>query len=260
MEETKIYEAACLLQQQFGALFTINIEAQTITSDVCRWSRFWPKDWKPPKTYLDPKLDFRPQSVTEHSLGMTVLGTLMGVRLEKYLPIGCRFDHHLLTISFAIHDWGEGIKKVDHPFGTKTDLNDLEEYYSFVDSFSELDTETFNFFRRAFLLQFVHPLKRANYEQSQPPNWNVFPQGIRDDLESLLFTHKQEALRFAVAERLEYVLYAIEQCVKFRNYYMLCDVLGNQFDDMELATEIVPGFGKEIWTPEISRVAQSIIS
>lgn len=257
--EKDFYGAASTIWGHLNQLFSVNRTLQIILRDVYRWKRFWPEGWKFSAQNEYSHLNFRPQTVAEHSLAMPVLGTMMGTMLDPFLPDGYRFDYQLFSLALSLHDWGEGITRNDHPFTEKKLIHELEEYNAFYHSFKNLPPEIFDLCQKAFVLQFVYPLNgRAISEKPPLKSWGTFPEPVRKIIAQLADEKSSEALRFSAVERLEYIMYAIEQYILRQNFGMAKEVISNQLPDMRQACSLVPGFKEKIWTNEVDKAAQFI--
>ena len=195
------------------------------------------------KKYVDKDQGTRPQNSLQHSLSITILGSMVIEELRPYVEI----DSGLLITCLAVHDVGEGILKKDTLYIDKTVEGDLEEYQAFRHQYEPLDRELFDRLHRAFLLQFA--LK----------NPRIFPGDAREIMAHLAEEFLLEALMFSAIEQWDYVLYAIEQYHDRGNEKILVQVLRSQIGPLNAFAEEIPGFKAKIWTPEISSWATSFL-
>jgi len=236
-----------LLEKSFGGLADINKYSQTILTPVVRWSPFI-KSWL--YTLLHPNARLRRQNDAEHTLGMVMLVTNTSLKLQPYNP---SLDCFLLTLAATDHEFGEGILKSDVCYLVKKSDRDRDEYLAFVKRFAVLGGDLMIYHRRAFLLQF------AGIETGDEDNaWEIFPEADRKILHWLWENRRREAYIFKYCERLEYILFAIEQGCRYRNYIMAEEVLRNHICDMHQACKLIPGWEEKIWTPNIDNLAKEV--
>ncbi len=178
----------------------------------------------------------RHQNGHEHRCSVSFLFQVMMARIRPY----CALDELLLTRCINHHDEPEGISKTDLPANLKTDLDDLNEYYIFERLYEPIGDVFWKEMRRAFLLQFC--LKN-------PP---CFPADAKRVMEELARHNRDEALFFDGVQRLDYMYYALE-CFHERGIVrILKEVSEHQIDALDRIAKELRGFGKVVWTPEMS--------
>jgi hypothetical protein len=170
--------------------------------------------------------------------------------LQPYNP---NLDDFLLVRAAHIHEFGEAELKRDICHLTKTKNHDLDEATAVAKRFACLGKGLSSFHYQAFLLQFVGA--RATKGDDAYNNFSENDQAIMNDLWE---NKKIEALIFQYSERLEYILFALEQGSCFKNYIMVEEVLRNHIIDMRQACELIPGWAQEVWTPNIDNLAQEV--
>ncbi len=195
------------------------------------------------KKYIDKDQGVRLQNSLQHSLSITILGSMMMARLRPYGNI----DSGFVVISLALHDVGEGILKKDTLYIDKTAEQDLNEYLAFRRHYEPLGNPVFPVLNEAFLLQFA---------RKSP---DIFPEDARQVMTHLAKYYLPEALMFDAVERWDYVLYAIEQYHKRGNEKILVQVLRTQAPLLDQLAKEISGFGEEIWTQEIGSWARAFV-
>jgi len=247
MKIDKIDNELKLLEKSFNGLEEINKRVQVSLTPVVRWlsiSRGW--------LYMvfHPNTKLRKQNDLAHSFAMVKLNLNLAFLLEKYNP---HLDGLLLVHAAWVHELGEGELKNDVCHLVKTKNHDLDELLAVIKLFSCLRKDLALFHHHAFLLQFVG--SRADKSDKA---FDHFPEADQIKLNDFWQNKRIESLIFQYSERLEYILYALEQGVSFRNYVIVEEVLRNHLRDMRQACELIPGWQEEIWTPKMDNLAKEI--
>lgn len=175
----------------------------------------------------------RVQDSLQHSYSLTILGKIVIYKLREYAVI----NESLLLTALLVHDHGEGEIKKDTLYIDKTVEGDVDEYIAFQKRYKALDSELYQEFERAFLLQFS--LK----------NSTAFPESARSIMSNLAVQNRNECLIFDIIERLDYILYAFEQYVDRGNVKILVQTLRHQMSHLDRLSLDVTGLGEVIWTP-----------
>jgi hypothetical protein len=231
-----------LLEESFSGLEQINTHTQTAPKSIVRWSLV-KRSWL--YTLFHPKARVRHQDLLQHSLGMVMLLINISLKLKKHIP---GLENFLLVQAATTHDFGEIEMKRDVCFLDKGINHDHEEYAAFIKKISCLGEELTIFHRRAFLLQFA----------DNPKSWEHFSEKDQKILSSLHYHSHMETLIFKYSERLEYILFALEQGNRLKNHVIVEEVLRHHIPDMRRACELIPGWRKEIWSDEMDALATSI--
>ena len=71
-------------------------------------------------------------------------------------------------------------------------------------------------------------------------------------MKKLAKENKTECLLFEAIEKLDYILYAIEQYLERGNRKILVQVVRNQSPHMDKLASEIPGFRENVWTGEFS--------
>lgn len=179
----------------------------------------------------------RQQDLLQHCYSFAVAGRLILHALRSYVTL----DESLLLTSFLLHCQGVGELGQDTPYPGKSEWSDLREHAAFTDRFSKLPKNLFDDLHRAYLLQFAG----QNFER--------FPDETKKVMEDLRQHRPMEILAFEAAERWDFVLYAAEQFRDRGNDVILSTVLQTHGPRLDELVEKLPGFGQEIWTPEIRK-------
>jgi len=236
-----------LLEKSFSGLNDINQYVQTSLTPVVRWSSI-KKSWL--YTLLHPNVKIRKQNDLEHSFAMVMLLINLVLKLRPHNP---NLDTLLLLMAPADHEFGEAELGRDVCHLVKDKRDDNYEYLAFIRRFACLGDEAMVYHRQAFLLQF------AGVEaKEQAKAWEIFSEADKDILRWLWENKFLEAYIFKYAERLEYILYALEQGRIFRNYVITEEVLRHHISDMRQACDLIPGWEEKVWTPNIHNLAMEI--
>lgn len=209
------------------ALLDVWRSGQVGLPTVPRWSKYDKPD--------DPHGGVRSQNSLQHSYSIILLGRLV---LEALRAERVYLDGELLLTTLHLHDHGEGELGQDTLYIDKTDDQDLREYLAFVKRFEKLPPSTFTSLEIAFLLQFA------------AKNPAVFPDHARTVMRTIVGAYAGEMLAFDFVERLDYVLYALEQFRDRGNRRILVQVLRHQLPKLERLAEQLPAIRKTLWTPE----------
>ncbi len=247
MKIDKIDQELKLLEKSFNGLAEINKRVQVSLAPVVRWlsiSRSWLY------TVFHPNARLRKQNDLAHSFAMVKLNLNLAFLLEKYNP---GLDSLLLVHAAWVHELGEGELKNDVCHLVKTQSHDLDESLAVIKLFSCLRKDLALFHHHAFLLQFVGA--RADKGDKA---YDHFPEADQVKLNYFWQNKRIESLIFQYSERLEYILYALEQGVNYRNYVIVEEVLRNHLCDMRRACELIPGWQEEVWTLEMDSLAKEI--
>jgi len=191
------------------------------------------------KRYI-PIVQCRKQNSLGHSYTISLLGTHVVKLLKPYVTL----DVGLLLTALMIHDLGEAIRfgaGEDVRWHQKTCGRDLEEYEFFTAHFSDLPPETFSEYQKAFLLQFASEGKDAS----------CFPAADRAIIADLQKNNALEIAAFLAIERWDYVLYGLGNYEEQGTPLLLLEVLNSHMATLDKLVAQLPGFGEEIWTPEI---------
>lgn len=230
------------LEESFSGLEHINYHIQTAPKSIVRWSLV-KKSWL--YTLFHPEARVRYQDLLQHSLGMVMLLINVSLKLKKHIP---GLDNFLLVQAATTHDFGEIELKRDVCFLDKGDNHDGEEYAAFIQRINCLGGELTTSHRQAFLLQFAADSK----------NWNCFSEKDQKILSYLHYHSPREALIFKYSERLEYILFALEQGNRLKNYVVVEEVLRHHIPDMRRACDLIPGWRQEIWSDDMDALAENI--
>jgi hypothetical protein len=147
-------------------------------------------------------------------------------------------DEALVLSALALHDVGEGEVGSDTLYIDKTKHGDVNEYLAFRNLYREMKPGVLFSLKKAFLLQFC----LSDYSE--------FPEEAQRIMDSLKKEKKFEALAFEAIERLDYILYAVEQWEN-GNQKILVQTLRHQLEKIDSLAESLPGF-KKVWTKKIS--------
>jgi hypothetical protein len=208
----------------WGPYIDVWKSAQIGLPEVTRWSK-----------YLSDEANggVREQNSLQHSHSITRFGDIFMIMLKPFVVL----DETLLGRALSIHDEGEGVIKQDTLYIDKTESGDLQEYEGFVSVYSHLPTQVYEELQRAFLLQFAmkNPIS--------------FPVDAREVMAQLSFYHASECYAFEAIERLDYVMYAMEQFIERGNAKILVQVLRGQIPHLDrLAAEANIGIEEVFWT------------
>ncbi len=140
----------------------------------------------------------RLQNTLQHTHSVVFFGMWMLERMEEYLsPM---FDKYFFITSLHLHDEGEGIIGEDTLYDLKTPEKDAKEYSAFAEYYKPLlERKVWEHVHAAYLLQYC------------TKDVSKFPKEARGIVQGLLHSKKDEALLFDLVERVDYMLYAIEQ-------------------------------------------------
>ncbi len=217
-------EIHCTADLSWPGVSDVWLTAQTILTDVYRWSRY----------QQDP---IRLQNDLQHSYSVTILAKMV---IEMISPYNPGLDKELILSAFLVHDHGEGELKRDIPYGYKTDDEDVKEYLAFKARYGQLNANVFSGFEKAYLLQYC--LKDRN----------DFPEEAIAVMSELKKYKHIEALAFSAIENWDYLLYAMEQDRENRSSIILKRVTGNHLKQFEDFAQKLPGFRETIWTEKIA--------
>ena len=204
---------------------------------VQRWSKYDKPN--------DPHGGVRPQNTLQHSYSIVLLGTMvMHMMREANLDL----DGELLLTALHLHDHSEGDLKRDTLYIDKTDEHDLREYEAFVKRFKDLPSAAFRPFEIAFLLQFAGK------------NPASFPEHARNIMGAMQGLWRNEILAFDFIERLDYVLYALEQFCDRGNARILVQVLRHQVPKLDALVAQIPTVRPILWTKPVRNAAVDFLA
>ncbi len=203
---------------------------------VPRWSKYNKPD--------DPHGGVRSQNSLQHSYSIVLLGRVVMQALRtKRVDI----DGELLLTALHLHDHGEGELGQDTLYIDKTSDQDAREYLAFVKRFKMLPHAIFAPLEIAFLLQFA------------VKNPDAFPDHARTVMSAIVAAHPTETLLFDFIERLDYVLYAIEQFRDRNNARILVQVLRHQLPKLAELTEQFPVLRETLWTSDVHQALADFV-
>jgi 5'-deoxynucleotidase YfbR-like HD superfamily hydrolase len=208
--------------------------SQIILRKQIRWKRF-----------LKVSPGIRKQNVLQHTMSFSLFMTYALNKLRDY----AEFDALLVLTACLIHDWGEGELAREIEVVDKSPDHDVQEYLAFCKRFQSLPKRDFEFFQRAFLLQFVF-FERAD----------LFPREAQFILTELSETHKYEARLFKVMEPLDYLMFALEQRKRRQNFRVINDVIQRNLADFDRAAQEIPCFEEVIWTPKTRQACLALLA
>lgn len=221
-------------QSPWGGILHVWHSGQVGLPGVVRWSKYLTAEGA----------SVRRQDSLQHSYSIAVLGMIICYRLYHCVVL----DEMLIHRALLIHDHGEGELGYDTLYINKAESGDLAEYHAFVGRYSMLPPALFHEFRRAFLLQFALKCPAS------------FPEEAREAMMELAQRNRADCLVFDAIERLDYVLYAWEQQIVLGNDQILVQVLRNQVPHLDRLTQELPGFGQEVWTPDLRAYFQQFLT
>jgi hypothetical protein len=226
------------MPENLGLLIAAWKAPQTGLPTVVRWGKY----------LKDPQLA-RSQNSLQHSLAITILGSMVIGLLERYNDHGVRINRGLLMTAFAIHDIGEGEigATTDTLYIDKNEEQDHKEYIAFCNRYEPLGKTMFEPLHEAFLLQFA--LKAPL----------CFPTRARHIMLELASENFLEANIFDAVERWDYVLYALEQYHERGNEKILVQVLRGQIPHLDRLADKVPGLRQTVWTDDVGLWATNFI-
>jgi 5'-deoxynucleotidase YfbR-like HD superfamily hydrolase len=220
------------LEKNWPGVADVLLTSQLILQKVWRWKSF---------------KNVRRQNDLQHSYSITILAKIVVEKLNKYFDGFC-FDKDIIITAFLVHDHGEGELKRDIQYGKKKESDDLDEYYSFVERYRQLNEEVFSSFHYAYLLQYCVEGREE------------FPAEAREIMVWLKEKRYPEALIFEAVEIFEYILFALEQDKKGNNKEIFQSVCKNQLTRIERLVRDLPGFREEIWTDEVQSLFDAYLS
>jgi len=188
-------------------------------------------------TLIRARSPLRLQTTAEHTVGLALLWQYVGGELNAH---GVPVDTALGTHTAVNHDVGED---VDVPAPQKTVLDDVREYEAFCLIVERLPLPVYLAERRAFLLQFAH----QDYAKRV-----FFPKDAQEIMLELRRTNPLEVELFALLERMDYLLYALEQYLKYGQYEVLVHVARRETLAMKRAAKQIPQFRELFWPDNLS--------
>ena len=246
-----IWHTICLIEKSFRGLEIFNEYTQTSNLEtVFRWGLIRLSWWR---TILNPRRRLRLQNDLVHSFSLSHLASDVTFLLKRYNP---QLDSLWVVNAASKHELGEGELKSDVCALIKKHERDCQEYLAFakiLDCFQDPGLKEYNI--QIFLLQFA-----AVSDDQEEEAWKAFPEIDKERLRWLKTFKWQEALVFHYLEKLEYILFGLEQGRKFKNYVIVENVLKNQSKEMEAACGLIPGWEQKIWTPNISFLAKETLA
>lgn len=208
---------------------------QELLPEVFRWKNY----------QEDNFAKSRPQNDLQHSYSICILLRIFLLMVDQEIGI---LDSQFVDDALKVHEHGEGERSEDVLYKNKNPLDDLREYEAFIKRYDQLPSKVFNYFERAFLLQFA---------LVNPEN---FPENAREIMSYLANHYELECYVFDAVERWDYVLYGIEQYKEHGHTKGLVQILRNQIPKLNLiADDLLPAFGKYIWTPAIRNSCQHFV-
>lgn len=201
---------------------------------VIRWSKY---------SNTEKDGGARVQNSLQHSYSLTILGRVITHKLKPYVSI----DESLLMTALLVHDHGEGEIQKDTLYIDKTVKGDVDEYIAFQKRYGSLGVDLYAEFERAFLLQFA--LKDSS----------AFPVSARDIMKDISSQNRNECLMFDGVERIDYLLYAVEQYMDRSNEKILVQTLRHQVSHLDRLAGELTGFGEAIWTQDLRKSLQDFL-
>jgi uncharacterized protein YeaO (DUF488 family) len=187
------------------------------------------------KHFLIGNHGIRQQTVLQHSYSLSLLLNWVLLQLHAYLIIA---QKGLIKNACLLESWADAELRRPDDLVHREPQHDLEDFQAFHSRFKELDGHTYDYFRRAFLLQFVG---NSSLELFAPDEQRV----LRDLQENCSL----EASLLAFVRHVDYYYYAVEQLKKHNDARVLREVLLNTLERMDQLAERVPGAKDVIWRP-----------
>lgn len=188
----------------------------------------------------------RRQTTDVHTLGYLTLLVWGLEQIDRYIP---GLKSGLVLKSATLHDSSEGtpeIGDIEHPL--KTDEGDVKEYLAFYHRIEHFTPIARQGMLEAFLLQYADVRG---------------PEGFPDEAAEIIRMHQRlhpfEARFLSAMERFDYLFPGLEAYQVHGDVYLLLSVLRRHTPHLQRYAETIPGFGKEIWTPDLDRQAQAFM-
>lgn len=214
------------LSKELQALLYVWQAGQTLLPQVARWAPFVKHQ------------NTRPQNVLQHTHSLSGFAISFIETMEHEYQVF--LDGYLLLAACQLHDYGEGALRLQEDVlnPDKTDNDDLREYRAFVTDYQ--DVPGFDTIKhKAYLLQ--HAWK-------QPQN---FPPDAERIMESLCRENHGGVHAFPALEKLDYLLYALEQRIHRGNADLLAHVLNRQAPHLDVLSKKLLHLDRAYWSPEI---------
>lgn len=208
------------LPQTHNFLLRIWTNVQVLMTKVVRWGPF--------VEYQNT----RHQDNLQHTHGLVEFCFTFVELLRPYVAL----NGHLLAAACHVHDYGEAVLKQDTLYNLKNDTQDFREYQGFLKHYT--GHPCFDFWHWAYLLQ---------YCRKRPP---TFPPDAQIIMLELAASRPMEAIAFDALERLDYLLYALEQRYAAGNRDILAHVIKNQTQKLDTLAGELPGLREVFWTDE----------
>lgn len=190
---------------------------------------------------------YRTQTTSDHRGELLMLLQSLLIHLHE---LEIRPDSRLLMSAIWHHDDGEDFGFGDTLYTFKRQEHDLAEYQIFVKHVQPVVSDLeWRHLQRAFLLQFVQ-----TYAESE-----LFPQEARAVMQELQQTRSVEAMIFGYLERLDYLLYAVEQAQVYGNPHFVREVFPNQRDRLDVYIREWPALRGFYWPDPLRPFCQKIV-
>jgi len=187
--------------------------------------------------------EVRKQTVAAHTIGMIELVLYGCTLINSQRDIESWLDEQFLMTLALAHDKGEGVLGRDKWTTIKTARDDYNEYLAFVNAYTGIHPLFFKRLHRAFLLQFCFKDKFKTYLNGA--NHNALQ--ILAELEE---TMRDEAYFFMGLEKLEFVLFGLEQMFFRDNIQIAVSTIDHHMKKLRKACKEVPEF-RMLWTEKL---------
>ncbi len=192
--------------------------------------------------------DYRVQSNDDHrrELLQLLVSLLVLLRSRNF-----QVDEHLLMTAVWHHDDAEDFGMGDTLSPLKNVNHDVAEYNLFCRVIQpNVSAEEWAHLERAFLLQFA----TKHRENTQ------FSDGSREIMANLVTMRPAEVLIFEFLERLDYLMYAVEQATDKSNPHFIREVYPNQARKLDDLLKRLPELKGFYWREPIGTYCETVIS
>jgi hypothetical protein len=187
------------------------------------------------------KLEKYPQNSFNHVVSLCFLAAQVLAKVNPKLKTP--LDTELLMKSFMIHNIAKGLGMRDLPYEKKTVQDDIKEYKA-VKTFLKnqcafASDQDRLLVEKIYLLQFCSG------------NIKAWPLVARNLMNACLRDYQLEVVWFKFLERLDYLIYAAEQYVRFENLELIAKIAKVQVPLIRSLKKDHPDLCR-VWTPEVN--------
>jgi hypothetical protein len=184
-------------------------------------------------------LPIRPQSALHHTISLCFLGSQVLAKVNGSLKPA--INQELLLKALMIHNVPKGLGLADVAYEVKEAIDDISEYLSFREFIRDLYKSDVDrlLVEKIYLLQFCFG------------DISLWPKRAQNLMRESGRSYQQEIVWFKFIEHLDYLIYGVDQYVRFNTRALIAKVAVEQVPLINNLKQDHPDLGL-VWTAEAS--------